>query len=103
MSGDFWTYVDISDATKGTYCPRQVYNASSEFEKTEFFTRYCTKVPCCGDIECNRAACWKMLCNRGPYVQDENIKTQQQSISMDEFNKKLAEYARDCGINQQVR
>ena len=89
MSGDFWTYVDISDATKGAYCPRQVYNGSSEFEETEFFTQYCAKIPCRGHIGYHRAACWKMLCNRGPYVQDENIKTQQQSISMDEFKKKL--------------
>lgn len=102
MSGDFLTYVDISDAIKGAYCPRQYFYMSSDFEKTDFFVNYCTHIPCDCDIEGNRKECWKKLCNRGPYVQDENIKTQQQSISMDEFNKKLAEYVRDCGINQQV-
>ena len=100
MSGDFLTYVDISDAIKGAYCPRQAYNASSEFEETEFFTRYCTYIPCCGDIECNRKECWKMLESGAPYVQNEYVLNAQTPTSMDEFFKRLGDYARDSGIKK---
>ena len=72
------TYLDIAPTIKQTYCPRQYFYMSSDFEKTDFFVEYCAKISCHCDIEGNRKKCWKMLCNRGPYVQDENIKTQQQ-------------------------
>lgn len=96
MSGDFLTYVDISDTTKGAYCPRQVYNMSPEFKETPFFTQYCANVPCRGDICKNRAACWEMLASPAPYVQDDLIKVSQQPVCPSEFFGRLSEYAHDC-------
>lgn len=97
MFGDFLTYV-VSDATKATYCPRQVYGKSLEFQEAPFFTSYCATVPCCGDIDCNRKACWKMLESGAPYVQDKAVEKMQNPTSMIEFAKRLDDYARDCGI-----
>lgn len=99
MSDNFLTYVDVTDATKGAYCPRQVYYMSPEFKETSFFTQYCANVPCRGDICKNRSACWEMLASKGPYVQDDYIKISQTPKCPADFFGQLAEYAHDCGCS----
>ena len=89
--------IEFTDATKATYCPRQVYYMSPEFKETPFFTQYCANIPCRGDICKNRAACWEMLASPAPYVQDDLIKVSQQPVCPSEFFGRLSEYAHDCG------
>lgn len=91
------TYLDIAPTIKQTYCPRQYFYMSPEFKETNFFVEYCANIPCRGDICRNRAACWEMLANHGPYVQDDMITVSQESACPSDFYGRLAEYAHDCG------
>lgn len=91
------TYADIADTIKQTYCPRQYFYMDPDFKDTKFFKRYCGLISCRGDIACNRAACWEMLINRGPYVQDDFTDLPGEKLCPSEFFGRLAEYAHDCG------
>ena len=96
------TYLDIAPTIKQTYCPRQYFYMSPEFKETNFFVEYCANIPCRGDICRNRAACWEMLANHGPYVQDDMITVSQESACPSDFYGRLAEYAHDCGAAPEV-
>lgn len=97
LKGFIMTYADITDTIKQTYCPRQYFYMDPAFKDTTFFKRHCGLIPCRGDIECNRAACWTMLTERGPYVHDDLIKVSQKPVCPSDFFGRLAEYAHDCG------
>lgn len=96
------TYLDIAPTIKQTYCPRQYFYMSPEFKETNFFVKYCANIPCRGDICRNRAACWEMLANHGPYVQDDMITVSQESACPSDFYGRLAEYAHDCGATPET-
>ena len=91
----------VSSEIKTKYCPRQYFYMDPKFKESNFYKRYCASVPCRGDIQCNRAACWEMLINRGPYVQDDLIKISQKPICPSDFFGRLSEYAHDCGAERQ--
>ena len=96
-SKDLQMAIEITDMFKEMYCPRQYFYLDQKFKESDFFTKYCASVPCRGDIDCNRAACWEMLANRGPYVQDDMITVSQTPNCPSDFFGRLSEYAHDCG------
>lgn len=98
MSVDFMACADVSETLKGAYCPRQYFYMTQKFKESDFYKRYCACVPCRGDIECNRAACWNILESRGPYTQDDYIRISQKPTCPSDFFGRLAEYANTCGV-----
>ena len=98
MDHNVFAYMNISDVTKQTYCPRQVFGGTIEFNKSEFFVQYCANIPCRGDIRCNRRDCWEMLMAHGPYVQKEKTNASQQAVCPSLFFGRLLDYVHDSGI-----
>ena len=98
MEHNVFAYMNISDVTKQTYCPRQVFGGTIEFDKSDFFVQYCADIPCRGDIRCNRSDCWEMLMARGPYVQKEKTNASQQAVCPSLFFGRLLDYVHDSGL-----
>lgn len=91
----------ISKSIQENYCPRQFFYTMPEFKKSPFFTGYCANVPCRGDIECNRAACWNMLSSPAPYVQDSAVNVAQVVKCPAEFFGVLSDFEHMRGSSAQ--
>lgn len=95
------SYDLIPDSVKEQFCPRQVFIAYPLLTDKVFMGKYCSKIPCLGDIACNRAACWEMLESSGPYIQDDLIKISQKPKCPSEFFAHLADFIDFSGVSVQ--